>query len=186
MELIVASDIFGRTPHLDALVAEVSSAFTRIRILSPYGDRAPEFGNEARAYAYFQENIGLNGYMDLLGRARADATSPLRLLGFSVGASALWGLSGSPLVHEDALAVCFYGSQIRHLTHIDPKMNMVMFFPAREPHFHVDRLISKLSGKTQVRCAVTRYLHGFMNPLSGNYDKTAYREYIRVLKNMFA
>lgn len=62
-------------------------------------------------------------------------------------------------------------------------MAIELFFPEEEPHFDVVELMARLSRREGVVCHQTRYLHGFMNPLSVNFDAKAYAEYLLVLED---
>jgi dienelactone hydrolase len=113
-----------------------------------------------------------------------DSLCDLFLVGFSVGASALWALSGEIYMQRKIKAICFYGSQIRHYSEINPIIEIELFFPEHEPHFNVAKLISKLSHKKNVQCHMVPYLHGFMNKKSDNFNKTGYHNYLKILKNI--
>ncbi|MDX1353707.1 MAG: hypothetical protein R3254_11900, partial [Thiomicrorhabdus sp.] len=85
-QLIVVADIFGKTRHLDILINKVSKQYASVEIVEPYGIDDIDFKDEAEAYTYFQEKIGLKGYIvrlynELRGREEFEQI----LLGFSVG-----------------------------------------------------------------------------------------------------
>ncbi|MCK5312065.1 MAG: dienelactone hydrolase family protein, partial [Desulfobacteraceae bacterium] len=171
MQIIIASDIFGRTSGLEELAAGLSSNSRKTIMLDPYRGQYMDFINEKEAYAYFQKNIGIEQYKDTISTIIKktmnsfpnDSLKNLLLIGFSVGASAIWGLSDKFSNNEKIKAVCFYGSQIRYSLNISPKIEMDLIFPEDEPHFNVKDLLTQLSCKKNVNCNVAPYLHGFMN-----------------------
>ena len=173
MKIIVLSDIFGRTTALERLVEEI---YQDALILDPYDSEYIGFENEEAAYAYFSENVGLGSYTDKLKRVLLEQQDEVLLIGFSVGASAIWNVSGDEPITVVKKAICYYGSQIRNNVTCRPRFPVEMVFPAMERHFLVDELIHQLSGKQNVSIRQAPYLHGFMNELSLNYDSKGYGE----------
>jgi len=55
MNIILVSDVFGRTPALVKLGEELNTAI----IVDPYDGINMDFKNEAEAYSYFMDNVGL-------------------------------------------------------------------------------------------------------------------------------
>jgi len=101
------------------------------------------------------------------------SNDPVSLIGFSVGAAAIWMISDRKKLKVNA-AQCFYGSQIRHHTNITPSFPIELIFPLSEPHFSVTEAIIKLSGRPNVKITQVPYLHGFMNQCSTNYNAVGY------------
>lgn len=182
MDLIIAADIFGRTGALEEIAARLSSDTINATIIDPYAGRRIHFESETQAYAYYQENIGLQGYRDSILEALSRTGHDLHLVGFSVGASSIWALSEEISSGIKLRATCFYGSQIRHQVDVEPKIPMHLYFPRYEPHFDVSTLISILSSKKLVTCSVVPYLHGFMNRKSINFDLSGYTHHMDILK----
>lgn len=175
MTWVVVSDIFGRTPALETLCRDLPH---KAEIVDPFNGRFMEFGCEADAYARFMKTVGMDAYASILSSALSRYASDVTLLGFSVGASATWQLSGNPLPASVERAVCFYGSQIRHNTDIDPRFPIDIVFPEHEAHFSVRGLSETLSRKPKVTIHHSAYLHGFMNPHSTNFDSDGYSRYL--------
>jgi len=182
LQLLIASDIFGRTADLEALADQLAQPNVAPLLVDPYGGEYRTFDTEAAAYAAFQREVGLGCYVQILKNAVAAVDGPLTMVGFSVGAAAVWALSDTPNLHPKARAFCFYGSQIRHLATVVPRIAIELFFPDTEPYFDVSDLMAGLS-RNGVVCHQTSYLHGFMNPLSVNFDAKAYAEYLLVLED---
>ena len=186
MQIIIVSDIFGRTSGLEAFAADLSSNSLKAIIVAPYQGKSIDFINEGEAYAYFQKNVGIEQYKDIIftiiKQTMNDFPENLLLIGFSVGASVIWRLSDKLCNKEKIKAVCFYGSQIRYSLDIDPKIEIELIFPEHEPHFNVKDLFSQLSHKKNVNCNIAPYLHGFMNKKSVNFNKTGYSNYLQFLK----
>ena len=177
MNTIVVSDVFGKTPAL----VSFSNALNAVDIIDPYDGVNMNFKSEAEAYSYFVENVGLDGYLKKLTEKVQGLDSKSRLIGFSVGASVIWRLSEMVLSNTIDRAICFYGSQIRKFTIIEPLFKIEVILPASEPHFDVSELQKNLFDKLNITINRVPYLHGFMNSHSDNYHQEGYEEYIRIL-----
>ena len=182
MQNLIASDIFGRTTALETLAGQLAPYPGRCLIVDPYKGAFRHFSGEPAAYATFQSEVGLGAYIQSVRKALHQATQPLTLIGFSVGASAIWALSGGAGLPPGTRAFCFYGAQIRHYTAVMPRIDIELYFPELEPHFDVDDLVRRLSGRKGVVCHRTTYRHGFINPMSVNFDPNAYTAYLQILK----
>lgn len=179
MKTIIVSDIFGLTPHLELLASNVSSKY---QIIDPYNGKNVAFRSEAEAYEKFINVCGIKQYTDMLFRKINSCNEKIFIVGFSVGASAVWNNleSSSSLIIQKA--VCFYGSRIREKTEVKPCCDTVLIFPKKEDHFSVSELSRLLANTPSVRCINTDFHHGFMNRLSDNFDKTGYLKYLEWLK----
>ncbi|MFA5905690.1 MAG: hypothetical protein WC836_17290 [Desulfobacula sp.] len=181
--LFLVSDIFGRTKALEAISERLSNVAPDIRIIDPYQGIDHGFETEAHAYDYFINRVGLETYQDILmDQLTSSGPDMMILIGFSVGASAIWAASDQPVFKRAKKAFCFYGSQIRHNTGIQPLFDIELIFPEQEPHFDVDELIRNLNTKSRVTCSKAPGLHGFMNKLSPHFDPACYEKFISYLK----
>ena len=181
-DLIIVSDIFGRTPELEELASELWGRYEQIHIIDPYGGQTVEFGSEQDAYQYFQKHCSIEKLSEMALEKIAESNTRCDLMGFSVGASAIWFISETRYAHKIMTAICFYGSKIRDLSDIAPRFRIQLIFPAHEHHFDVARLASVISKKANVECIQTKYMHGFMNKRSENFDDAGYREFIGRMK----
>lgn len=93
MGRMVVSDIFGRTSALEALSRAVGSVTD---IIAPYDGKDMGFATEPMAYAYFMDHIEICAYDHLLATRLTEIPKIDVLIGFSVGASAIWRLRLSP------------------------------------------------------------------------------------------
>jgi len=180
MSIILVSDVFGVTPALLAISEKLGECI----IVDPYNGQMMAFQNEAEAYSFFVETIGLDNYLSRLVALVETIKQPTRLIGFSVGAAIIWRLSeneDNPLIKQ---ATCFYGSQIRNFTEIMPNFAIKLVFPHSEPHFDVEELQRKLTNKDNVETIRVKYLHGFMNYHSSNYNKAGCSEHIDLLSSL--
>lgn len=176
---MVVSDIFGRTPALENLCKTVACD---VDVIDPYSGKYMGFQTEQDAYEFFMATVGLNAYCNLLHARLEKAPKPVILVGFSVGASAIWMISESLSTEKVKRAVCFYGSQVRHLVGINPGVVVEHVLPAHEPGFSVDDLACQFSGKENVVLHKTPYLHGFMNQCSKNFSHSGYTGYVDWLR----
>lgn len=177
MSIILVSDIFGVT----AALLEISKKLGAYSIVDPYKGRLMEFENEAEAYSYFVNNVGLDSYLATLSKVVASVDDETTLIGFSVGAAIIWQLSERENITNIKQAFCFYGSQIRNFPQIEPCFNVNLIFPKSEPHFDVIALQNTLTQKANVETKRVEYLHGFMNYHSTNYNQLGYSKYIDFL-----
>ncbi len=175
MQRIVVSDIFGRTSELEDLCNALKA---RVEIIDPYSGKFMCFEDESEAYEYFIANVGIQIYSGLLLKKLSSISNPTTLIGFSVGASAIWNVSENLNFDFIENAICFYGSQIRNHTEVNPCIKMDLIFPMSEPGFCVGELGNCLSKKSSVKVHNTPYLHGFMNSRSKNFSHVGYNEYI--------
>lgn len=177
--MIIVSDIFGRTPALERFACDIAKkADDQAVIVAPYESLSPEFKDEREAYRYFTSNVGLDAYTDRLLCKIKSCKGKVRLIGFSAGASAIWRISAGEEANKISSAVLFYSSQIRHYPDIEPQFPVRLIFPQAEEHFDVNELMEVLVKKRNVKAEQTPFFHGFMNPLSKNFNQTAYYQYL--------
>lgn len=179
MRTVIVSDIFGRTKALERLCARIA---TEYEIVDPYSGNEMRFEDEARAYAYFMGTISLDGYADHLQKVLAGCKKEILIIGFSVGASALWRISGALDEKRVKRLAGFYGSQIRHNLDVEPSVEIELYLPVSEPAFSISDLADRLAEKNKVILHKTKYLHGFMNELSVNFNREGYLDYVSRLK----
>jgi len=180
MNKVIVTDIFGKTSALLSLAKAINAE----TIIDPYEGQMLNFSNEAHAYQHFSENVGVNAYVNKLSKIMAKYHHDTTLIGFSVGAAAIWQLSEvasvavTKRIHK---AICFYGSQIRYQTQVSPNFDVTLILPKHEPHFDVLILKHQLEHKAKVTVEQVQYLHGFMNLYSDNFDQLGYNEYLDFL-----
>ena len=177
MSIILVSDVFGVTPAL----LEISRQLQATAIIDPYQGKIMSFKNESDAYSYFMNKVGLKNYLSVLSNKVKLSKKPITLVGFSVGASVVWRLSESKDHNIISQGFCYYGSQIRKFTTINPRFKINLVFPASEPHFDVNELLYLLSNKKNVSTIKVNYLHWFMNLHSENYSVHGTKEHIGLL-----
>jgi len=178
MQYLVVSDVFGRT---NALLDMVNQFEGSVDIFDPYGLQQIQFEDEAEAYHFFISNVGFETYVENLQQKVLSYSEDLYLIGFSVGASAIWKMSANNDLNHIERAICFYGSQIRFYTNLKVNFPIQLILPSHEKHFSISELISEISDITNVKIIKTSYEHGFMNRLSENYDQAGYDKYIGLI-----
>jgi len=181
MKYILVSDIFGRTKSLEKIASALPGD---VELVDPYNAKMIDFKNETDAYAYFASEVGLDKYAENLLKAIHSVSEHVTLIGFSVGASAIWKISNQKKLNNISNAACFYGSQIRHYPDIAPLFPVYLIFPASEQHFSVSELIAGLSAKNNLEIQQVSFLHGFMNTHSQNYDPAGYSQFMHLLSNV--
>ena len=178
MQNLIVSDVFGRTKALEKIASELSCA---VDIFDPYGATNVNFKNESEAYSYFTAEVGLDKYTERLKKVIQTFSAQHNLIGFSVGASAIWRVSAQVEQKYISSATCFYGSQIRYHKNIHPTFPVHLIFPAAEEHFSVSKLITDLSGRKNTQIQQVSFNHGFMNRHSKNYDQSGYSQFMQRL-----
>ena len=184
MHLIIVSDIFGKTKELISFVDNFKKMYQSIRIIDPYDGVMNNFKDEQEAYNSFQENCSLELLSEKVIKAISKAEDSIDLIGFSVGASAIWKISEFDYPISIKNVFCFYGSKIRDMVDINPSFCINLIFPKSEKHFSIEELFSKISKKENVYCEMTVYNHGFMNKRSINYDADAYKMFTDLIKKI--
>lgn len=182
LRLLVASDIFGHTEALNAALAQLvlQGAALRISICQPDSCRIENrrFANDEQAYQAFMQQGGLAVYQQQLSTALSQQQPDL-VLGFSAGAAALWcALSELPAAATPARALLCYGGQIRQHVALQPKLAVTCLW-SDETHFDVRALQCALAVQTNVLQQHWPYHHGFINPLSKNYQRDGATEFWR-------
>jgi len=186
IKIFLVSDIFGLTPALETICNKLSKVSPDLQIIDPYNGVNHKFETQTHAYEYFMDRVGLKKYQDILTNKLTQYEQDIVLIGFSVGASAIWKISHQPSLKHVQKAFCFYGSQIRQNIHIHPIFDIELIFPKQEPHFNVDELINLLHKKALVTCIKTNGLHGFMNELSTDFNPDFYKDFIQHLRTYLA
>lgn len=186
MKIFLVPDIFGRTPAFETICTQMSQTATDIQVIDPYNGVNHNFGTQTHAYEYFMDHVGLEKYQDILTNKLTQYEQDIVLIGFSVGASAIWRISHQPSLKHVKKAFCFYGSQISQNINIHPIFDIELIFPKQEPFFDVDELIGVLNKKALVTCIKTNGLHGFMNELSTHFNPDCYKDFIQHLRTYLA
>ena len=175
MNLIIVSDIFGKTASLNEFSTQLSSFYGEISVIDPYAGQNIQFGNEENAYQYFQQNCGIWQLTEQVEQKIDETKEAIDIIGFSVGGTSAWEISGKDVSKSIRNIVCFYGSRIREKTNICPQIPTTLVFPAYEKSFEVESVIKNVENKQNAEVIRTRYLHGFMNRESKNYSETGYK-----------
>jgi len=186
VRLIIASDIFGRTPHLEALRARICPDSAISELVDPFAGGQQGFADEDEAYAAFLAAGGLAGYKARLVETLYASGEDTALLGFSAGGAAVWLAACDPALPPPRLAISIYARQIRHHAGLVPRCPCRLIFPQSEEGFDVAALAACLTGTPNVTVLSAPYAHGFMNPLSRNFDAAGADEWTRRLDALLA
>jgi len=178
MSIVLITDVFGVTPALLKLKDKLGAN----TIVDPYKGQCMGFINEADAYTCFVNTVGLDSYVSIVLKALKSLNCESTVIGFSVGASAIWKLSQRNENNLIKQAFCFYSSQIRNYTKITPCFLINLVFPENESHFDVVEIINILKVKPNVQITQVEYLHGFMNEYSTNFNNVGYQKYIALMR----
>ncbi|MGB0894547.1 MAG: hypothetical protein ACPGUD_09085 [Parashewanella sp.] len=176
---ILVSDIWGITPHLHELACQLGSETI---IHDPYHGDLTSFKNEQQAYYHFMNNSGVDSYSKSLAELLNYLKTPVNLIGFSTGASAIWNLTNRTNQDQIQNAICFYGGQIRNALNVSPKFKTIHIMPSKEEHFDLSAMLHSLKTKPNTEVIRTEYLHGFMNRCSTNFSEKGFQEYMTFTK----
>jgi len=183
MNLFIVADIFGRTKALDTLASYIIGKNINVEIIDPYNNRYRNFKTEDTAYSTFQKEIGLDQYAEfLIQKVKSRNTGNNVILGFSVGASALW-VASPQLEVNHFKGIGFYSSQIAQYLDIKTNIDIKLFFAKSEQSYKVETVFTYLKNFKNVKCIQTEYLHGFMNQLSKNFNEIGYYKYLKIINN---
>jgi len=177
MRTLIVTDIFGKTDGIEVFSAQFHG---EVKIISPYENLdIARHCSEKHIYEYFIKNLGHDAYSDKVQAALIEFC-PDFIISFSAGATACWrALARTPLkrVHK---MIAFYPGQIRHFTDLNPNCHVDIYFPEQEKHFDLKPVINTLNAIPCLSVYKTRYLHGFMNKLSDNYNVDAYSHFCNI------
>lgn len=176
---LIVSDIFGRTPALEALAREL-----RADILAPYDGSGPRFPSEKQAYTAFLDTGGLETYTHKLRGFLTAHSETTTLIAFSAGATAAWITLAGPAGSRIRQGVLFYGSRIRDHVALRPRCPVRLIFAAHEASCNPEDLLASLTGPNLHTQIVPGSRHGFMNPLSSGYDPALYARFTRELHHL--
>ena len=177
MRVILASDIYGITPAVLSLAGNLDRQAV---VLSPWDGVGCPFATEQEAYAAFMAGEGITGYAARIVAAAGQA--PAFLVGFSVGATAIWLHTTGAGCHPASRAVLFYGSRIRNHLEVRPRCRVRAIFAAYEAAFDPKDIVAPLVSKHVAVHIEPGAAHGFMNPLSPGYDAALESKYRRCLR----
>ncbi|WP_448213431.1 hypothetical protein [Colwellia sp. MEBiC06753] len=199
MKYLIATDIFGHTQALDEFIQALNLS-GQVEIFCPYQAVTrtvikPCFENEATAYQYFTQHIGLDAYANALFDYISKQSEPVSLLGFSVGASVIWQIAdklstdgicvdAKSVVPTVTGALCFYSSQVRHMLTQNTSVPITFVFPKAEQHFDVHAVMATLAEKPLVKCGQVAFNHGYINQLSANFDIDGYQQVIVAINQL--
>ena len=167
--VIIITDVFGITDAVSTLREALCADAANVKVLDPYDGLIKNFANEKLAYQAFLQECGHPQYVAKVLDTLKGLQGQTVLLGFSAGASAAWkavDLLESNVSH----VIGFYPSQIRNYLDVQPLCPVTLVFPSYEKHFDVELCIAQAAKLEQVQCIQSEYLHGFMNPLSVNFN----------------
>ncbi len=189
MQVVIVTDIFGRTSGVEQMAELLSRQSVETIVIDPYGGLENSFANEDDAYASFTFHCGHDPFVKLVQQKITDLEGPLLLVGFSVGASAIWrclNRSGFDDVGARKFHhfIGFYPGQIRNHLSLNPICTTTLIFPKEENHFSVDDVMDTLNTKEGVLCHQVEALHGFMNAYSRNYSKDLAEEFYQHLADV--
>ncbi|MCL1078832.1 hypothetical protein D5R81_14165 [Parashewanella spongiae] len=179
MRIFVVSDIWGATEPFKKLCQDIGD---NVISIDPYDGVNLSFSDEQQAYQHFIKNVGLEQYTQLVfHQVSQHKQSAGILIGFSIGASAIWNISSMLSEYQIMKAYCFYGGQIRHKTDMLPSIEIELIAPQSEAHFDQNEMLNAIQKIKKVNIQRTPYYHGFMNSLSRNFDKQGYEKYLDLL-----
>ncbi|MFZ5898197.1 MAG: dienelactone hydrolase family protein [Bacillota bacterium] len=170
--LIVLHEIYGINRHMET----VCERFFRqgYDVFCPDLTNAGkpfDYSQEEEAYRHFMKNVGFESAAKKAKQVITKVREQYRylfVLGFSIGATTAWLLSGDCNVC-DGLAG-YYGSRIRDFPHIVPKCPALLIFPEEEKSFSVEELAGSLI-RPNVEVRVLCGKHGFSDPFNNNFNE---------------
>jgi dienelactone hydrolase len=179
--LVIAADIYGVTPALRDLAAELGG---EVELLSPWEGEGSPYATEQASHAAFVAGPGLDAYAERI--ARAAAGEPVLLVGFSVGATAAWLFAAGQRCRPDSRLFLFYGSRIRNHVDVRPRCRVEAIFAEREAAFDPHAVAAAIASDTVRTVVVPDSAHGFMNARSPGYDPELAKRHLTMLRDRFS
>ncbi|MCW7547231.1 hypothetical protein OO184_04545 [Photorhabdus sp. APURE] len=135
MKFIILTDIYGISEHVE-LIAEYLDG--DVSFISPYeiGNIIPNDKN--KMYEYFHSVSSIDKYTRKVRCALEHIDSPVTLIGFSIGATVAWRISGDKCLPIQN-SICIFGSRIRDYLSVKPIKPISLFFSNDEKYF-MDKL----------------------------------------------
>ncbi len=186
MHVILVTEIWGHTKYVNKMADAFLCNASSVSVVDPYNGTDPGFVNEEEAYSCYLSECGHSEYAKRVSLALSRATAPVCLVGFSAGAGAVWSAVCKKEVDRAQGAICFYGSSIRTMTELVPSIPVDLVFSEHEPNFEVTQVVQALQKHPLTDCHLTPYGHGFMNPLSANYNSNAYQQWLTWIQDRVA
>lgn len=182
--IIILHEIYGMNQHI-RLICDCFGMDGYDVICPDLINRKEAFlyDQEEEAYQYFIENIGIESAfqkVEKLIMQRRKQYKYVFLVGYSIGATIAWLCSRENNMCDGIIG--YYGSRIRDYVDITPKCPVLLFFPAIEKSFNVERLVDSLE-KINIDIHVLKGEHGFSDPFSGNYCEPSYRNTKKLTDN---
>jgi len=179
--LLIVTDIYGRSSHIDELKVTLPRHFNTIHIISPYTSDDSFDGVEQQRYQHFIDSIGHDGYKERVADSlRQLKNEPVIVLAFSAGGTAAWrALQENRYLCQRLIA--FYPGQLRHYHQLAPNCPTTILMAAKEQHFDTNLLSGQLNEHSNVNCQITPWLHGYCNPLSQHFDQQGYQAMLTML-----
>lgn len=176
MDYLLIADIYGKTPHLASFARELPG---KTMICDPYHGQLQAVNHEPLQYSIFMAECGHEVYQAKVEQLFSLISEPTVVIAFSAGASAAWRAQSVIFNNNIKRIIAFYPSQVRYSLELDARVPCEFIFPHSELHFDIQPIIRVLKKKALVNCIETQYGHGFMNPLSTQFDMTAYHYFTR-------
>lgn len=176
--VLILHEIYGINRHISGLCESLSN--------EGFDVFAPNFIHQRHPFAYSQETIAYDNFINNIGFERTflhirgilkdlkTQYSSIFLLGFSVGATVAWICSQEGDLCSGIIG--FYGSRIRDYSAVEPKCPVLLFFPSEEPSFDINILTAVLSKKENLTVKLLPAKHGFTDPFSPSYNRGAAKD----------
>ncbi|WP_288344286.1 hypothetical protein [uncultured Pseudoalteromonas sp.] len=178
MNYLLVSDIFGKTAHLSLLAQQLRG---KVSLCDPYLGEIQLPINEQFQYQHFITHCGHDSYFERVHLKMAAIRQPTTIIAFSAGAAAVWRAQAELKNSFIKKIIAFYPSQVRHHLELEAKVPCRFIFPHSEEHFDIKPVIATLKSKAKVSCEIADFGHGFMNPLSENFNQLGYQQFTEQL-----
>jgi hypothetical protein len=178
MNYLLVTDIFGKTAHLTQLAQQLRG---KTCLCDPYSGQIQLPINEQFQYQHFLTHCGHDGYLEKVHLKMSSLREPTTIIAFSAGATAVWRAQAELKNTAIKRVIAFYPSQVRNHLELEASIPFRFIFPKKETHFELAPVVSALKAKAGVQCDITQHDHGFMNPLSDNFNQRAFQYFTKQL-----
>ncbi|MCJ8325977.1 MAG: dienelactone hydrolase family protein [Campylobacterales bacterium] len=184
MNILIICDIYGLNKSSEKLEKYLKDLSHNVYTIDAYKGMFKNFLCEKEAYSTFIKDCNHNKYYSILEDKNKTFKADL-IISFSAGASAAWRLSENNLKFCKKI-ICFYPSQIRNYTDINPRIPTLVVLPKKELTFDIDVLKKEIENKKNVDVVIYDYDHGFMNKSSASFSKKAENKSFELIKSVIS
>ncbi|NHB89410.1 hypothetical protein [Photorhabdus tasmaniensis] len=158
MKFVFLTDIYGISEHVELIAKRLGGD---VSFISPYERESEIPNNKDAVYEYFHSVSSIEKYTQKVRCALEYVDYSVMLVGFSIGATVGWRISGDshfPIRNS----ICIFGSRIRDYLNVKPIRPISLFFSNDEKYF-----INKLEYSDWITIELVNCAHSAISEPNG-------------------